>query len=223
MPLADYRRRFQQDWANLTVLRWPNRDEGPMLLLANDVSHIASGMQWSNLGLSSEHARVTILDAMPQTVTLTGLDLTLEDVEAVARGARTVALGRRRARERMAGQPGGGRGAGRRRARPSTASRPASAPWPQRIVPPADARRLQENLLVSHAVGVGPAHDRDDRPRDAAAARQRARPRPQRLPAGDRRAAARLPAPRHPSASCPSRAPSARRATSRRWPTWRCR
>ncbi|MBA3851511.1 MAG: aromatic amino acid lyase, partial [Chloroflexi bacterium] len=29
-----------------------------------------------------------------------------------------------------------------------------------RRIDPADARRLQENLLVSHAVGVGPAHDR---------------------------------------------------------------
>ncbi len=29
------------------------------------------------------------------------------------------------------------------------------------IIPPADARRLQENLLVSHAVGVGPALPRD--------------------------------------------------------------
>ncbi len=40
VPLAHYRRRFQQDWANLTVLRWADRDEGPMLLLAKDVSHI---------------------------------------------------------------------------------------------------------------------------------------------------------------------------------------
>ena len=29
--LADYRRRFVQDWANLTVLQWPDRDVGPTL------------------------------------------------------------------------------------------------------------------------------------------------------------------------------------------------
>ena len=29
VPLADYRRRFLQDWANLTVLRWADRDGGP--------------------------------------------------------------------------------------------------------------------------------------------------------------------------------------------------
>jgi broad specificity phosphatase PhoE len=40
VELRDYRRRFRQDWANLTVLHWPNRDEGPMLLLDNDVAHI---------------------------------------------------------------------------------------------------------------------------------------------------------------------------------------
>lgn len=39
VPLADYRRRFEQDWASLTVLRWYTRDEGPLLLLANDQSH----------------------------------------------------------------------------------------------------------------------------------------------------------------------------------------
>ena len=39
VPLPDYRRRFKQDWASLTVLRWPSRDQGPMLLLSNDESH----------------------------------------------------------------------------------------------------------------------------------------------------------------------------------------
>ena len=38
-PLVNYRRRFQFDWASLTVLRWPSRDEGPRMLLANDVAH----------------------------------------------------------------------------------------------------------------------------------------------------------------------------------------
>jgi len=39
VPLADYRRRFKQDWANLTVLRWESRAEGPLLMLANDEAH----------------------------------------------------------------------------------------------------------------------------------------------------------------------------------------
>jgi broad specificity phosphatase PhoE len=39
VPLADYRRRFKQDWANLTVLRWESREEGPMLELSNDEAH----------------------------------------------------------------------------------------------------------------------------------------------------------------------------------------
>lgn len=48
VPLKDYRRRFQADWASLTVLRWPDRESGPLLLLANDVAHIrgASGVTW---------------------------------------------------------------------------------------------------------------------------------------------------------------------------------
>lgn len=40
VPLGDYRRRFRQDWANLTVLHWPSRAEGAMLLLGNDVAHV---------------------------------------------------------------------------------------------------------------------------------------------------------------------------------------
>jgi broad specificity phosphatase PhoE len=39
VPLGDYRRRFKQDWASLTVLRWESREEGPMLMLSNDESH----------------------------------------------------------------------------------------------------------------------------------------------------------------------------------------
>lgn len=48
VPLSEYRRRFRQDWANLTVLDWPNRDDGPMLLLDNDVTHIRglNGATW---------------------------------------------------------------------------------------------------------------------------------------------------------------------------------
>ena len=39
VQLNDYRRRFEQDWASLTVLRWESREEGPKLLLSNDQSH----------------------------------------------------------------------------------------------------------------------------------------------------------------------------------------
>lgn len=39
VPLPDYRRRFRQDWANLTVLRWTDRVSGPLLLLVNDQAH----------------------------------------------------------------------------------------------------------------------------------------------------------------------------------------
>jgi ribonuclease H / adenosylcobalamin/alpha-ribazole phosphatase len=47
-PLRDYRHRFQQDWASLSVLRWPSRAAGPLLLLANDVAHLrgTSGVTW---------------------------------------------------------------------------------------------------------------------------------------------------------------------------------
>ena len=44
VELNDYRRRFDQDWTNLTVLRWPSRADGPRLLLSNDLSH-ARGMR----------------------------------------------------------------------------------------------------------------------------------------------------------------------------------
>jgi len=48
VPLIDYRRRFQQDWVNLTVLRWSSRASGPLLLLANDVAHLrgVQGVTW---------------------------------------------------------------------------------------------------------------------------------------------------------------------------------
>lgn len=48
VALSDYRRRFRQDWLNLTVLQWPERDSGPMLLLANDVGHVrgVAGATW---------------------------------------------------------------------------------------------------------------------------------------------------------------------------------
>jgi broad specificity phosphatase PhoE len=48
VPLIDYRRRFQQDWVNLTVLHWESRDSGPLLLLANDLAHVRGvrGITW---------------------------------------------------------------------------------------------------------------------------------------------------------------------------------
>lgn len=47
-PLRDYRRRFRQDWANLTVLQWPDRESGPLLVLANELSHVRGlrGATW---------------------------------------------------------------------------------------------------------------------------------------------------------------------------------
>ena len=48
VALIDYRRRFDQDWANLTVLRWPDRASGARLLLSNDQSHAKGirGVTW---------------------------------------------------------------------------------------------------------------------------------------------------------------------------------
>jgi broad specificity phosphatase PhoE len=49
VPLRDYRRRFRQDWANLTVLRFGDQyGSGAMLLLANDLGHVRghSGITW---------------------------------------------------------------------------------------------------------------------------------------------------------------------------------
>jgi histidine ammonia-lyase len=92
-------------------------------------------------------------------VVLTGADLTIADVEAVARGgARAVLDADARARmeearavvERLvaAGQVVYGITTG-------------FGDLATAFIPPGDARRLQENLLVSHAVGVGPALPRD--------------------------------------------------------------
>lgn len=44
VPGRDYRRRFQQDPANVTVLRFPGGlEDGAQLLLANDTSHLPAG------------------------------------------------------------------------------------------------------------------------------------------------------------------------------------
>jgi histidine ammonia-lyase len=94
----------------------------------------------------------------PTHLLLTGEDLRLEDVEAVARGGVRVEL-HPDARARM------------ERSRATIDELVAgSAPvygvttgfgdLANVRIDPAQARRLQENLVVSHAVGVGPAHDR---------------------------------------------------------------
>ena len=92
-------------------------------------------------------------------VLLTGADLTVEAVEAVARSGSRATLDDG-ARDRM------------HEARAVVERLVAAGEIVYGIttgfgdlattfIPPADARRLQENLLVSHAVGVGPALPRD--------------------------------------------------------------
>jgi broad specificity phosphatase PhoE len=49
VPVREYRRRFQQEPANLTVLRFPgSADEGALLLLGDDMSHVRGtrGATW---------------------------------------------------------------------------------------------------------------------------------------------------------------------------------
>ena len=48
VELRSYRRRFRQDWTSLTVFRWPDRESGALLMLANDVSHTQglTGATW---------------------------------------------------------------------------------------------------------------------------------------------------------------------------------
>ncbi len=97
--------------------------------------------------------------ADPGTIVITGADLTIGDVEAVARGGARATLDVH-ARTRMA------------EARAVVARLVAQGAVVYGIttgfgdlattyIPPADARRLQENLLASHAVGVGPALPRE--------------------------------------------------------------
>jgi histidine ammonia-lyase len=97
--------------------------------------------------------------AGPGTIVLTGADLTVADVEAVARGGARATLDVH-ARDRM------------EEARAVVVRLVAEGAVVYGIttgfgdlattyIPPADARRLQENLLASHAVGVGPALPRD--------------------------------------------------------------
>lgn len=100
-----------------------------------------------------------MLIGVPGPLLLSGHDLTPEDVERVARGGADVTLDPI-AQERMT-------------ASLATIERLVAAgeavygvttgfgDLATRRIEPADARRLQENLLVSHAVGVGPGHDRE--------------------------------------------------------------
>jgi broad specificity phosphatase PhoE len=48
VAVGEYRRRFRQDWANLTVLRYTEPATGAQLLLGNDVAHLRglSGPTW---------------------------------------------------------------------------------------------------------------------------------------------------------------------------------
>lgn len=95
---------------------------------------------------------------MPVTIALTGLDLTLEDVGRVARGEAQATLDPQ-ARARML----------RSRATIDELVRTGQTVYgvttgfgdlSTHRIETADTERLQENLLVSHAAGVGPAHDR---------------------------------------------------------------
>jgi len=92
-------------------------------------------------------------------VVLTGADLTIADVEAVARGgARAVLDADARARMEEA------RGVVERLVAAGEVVYGITTGFGDlatTFIPPADARRLQENLLVSHAAGVGPALPRD--------------------------------------------------------------
>jgi histidine ammonia-lyase len=97
--------------------------------------------------------------ASSKPLVLTGADLTIADVESVARGGRTVTLD----------------GAARSRIEASRAVidgivdrgeivygvTTGFGDLATRFIAPADAARLQENLLMSHAAGVGDALPRD--------------------------------------------------------------
>ena len=90
---------------------------------------------------------------------LTGADLTVAAVEAVARGGARAVLDVH-ARERMAEA----RAVVERLVEAGEVVYGITTGFGDlatTFIPPADARRLQENLLASHAVGVGPALPRD--------------------------------------------------------------
>ena len=208
MPLADYRRRFKQDWANLTVLRWGSREEGPMLELGNDEAH-TKGIRGATVAMSKA------------TLALTGFDLTLEDVEAVARGRVEATLDSslrasgcwpavRVIEELLRPTP------------PSTASPPGSALSPRsELLRPT---RRDSRRTCSSAMPWGSAHSMA-----ATRSGQCCCFVPMHWPA------ARAAAGRRSSSACStscawvstpqyrSKGRSAPPAISLRWPTWRCR
>lgn len=100
-----------------------------------------------------------MLGRVPERIILTGHDLTLEDVVAVARHDVDAVLDEE-ARERVR--------ASRAtvaelvaRAQPVYGVTTGFGDLAKRRIPPADSKRLQENLVVSHAVGVGRRLDRE--------------------------------------------------------------
>jgi histidine ammonia-lyase len=94
-----------------------------------------------------------------EAVVLTGADLTIEEVEAVARGGAVATLdGAARARmERSRGVVDALVAEGAVVYGVTT----GVGAMADRLIDPADAERLQENLLVSHAAGVGESLPRD--------------------------------------------------------------
>jgi histidine ammonia-lyase len=94
-----------------------------------------------------------------EPIVLTGADLTIGDVESVARGGRAARLDDgARARMQEARDVIERLVSGGEVVYGVTTGFGALA---NRVVAPADARRLQENLLMSHAAGVGAALPRD--------------------------------------------------------------
>jgi len=94
-----------------------------------------------------------------RTVVLTGADLTIADVEAVARGGARAALDvHARARIQEARDVIEGLVAAGEIVYGVTTGFGDLATT---TIDPADSRQLQENLLVSHAAGVGPAFPRE--------------------------------------------------------------
>ncbi|HET7726683.1 MAG TPA: histidine ammonia-lyase [Candidatus Limnocylindrales bacterium] len=97
--------------------------------------------------------------AAPGTVILTGADLTVADVEAVARGGSGIALDVH-ARERMVEA----RAVIERLVAEGAVVYGVTTGFGDlagTFIPPVDAARLQENLLVSHAAGVGEPYPRE--------------------------------------------------------------
>src|SRR3712207_3619210 len=95
----------------------------------------------------------------PSRVVLTGADLTVADVEAVARDGAGVALDVH-ARDRMAEA----RGVIERLVSDGAVVYGVTTGFGDlagTFIPPGDAARLQENLLMSHAAGVGDPFPRE--------------------------------------------------------------